>query len=79
MENPDKEDVHNCTHTMHTKYTRKTNQKGEKTTMNNTASNTIEILRPKAGILNQAIRRPHWSRLVLLEDVALKALFSFPA
>jgi hypothetical protein len=41
---------------------------------------TLELLRrdTKAGILNQAIRRPHRDRLVPCGDVVLKALFSFP-
>jgi len=54
------------------------------TTNTNNHQNNISIINHQTylahmtGILNQAIRRPHRGRLVLLEDVALKALFSFP-
>jgi hypothetical protein len=39
---------------------------------------TSKLLSPKAGILNQAIRRPHRDSLGSRGDVIVTALFSFP-
>jgi hypothetical protein len=51
MENPNKEHVQNCTHTIHTKYTWKTTQKAiTQTTQNTQIPNNTKLLSPKAGV-----------------------------
>jgi hypothetical protein len=50
MDNQNTEHVQNCTHTIHTKYTRKTAQKTiTQTTQNIQIPNNIKLLGTKAG------------------------------